>query len=96
MAKEENRRYLTPEEEAEYENLKDIIRNGRPIDENHPGFENLNPEQKKRFKELYQLRESGQPLNAEQLREMAKLEDIIINGVPIDENHPGFVMLDPD
>jgi len=25
--------------------MKEVIKNGRPIDENHPGFDNLNPEQ---------------------------------------------------
>lgn len=34
------------------ENLEDIIVNGVPIDEFHPGFKGLDPYQKKRFKNL--------------------------------------------
>lgn len=34
------------------DNLEDIIVNGIPIDENHPGFKGLDPYQKKRFKNL--------------------------------------------
>ena len=44
MSIEECGEPLSTEQEADYEKLKDIIKYGRPIDENHPGFENLNPE----------------------------------------------------
>lgn len=86
---------MRPEEESEQDGLKDIIKNGRPIDENHPGFENLNPEQQQRFKELFKLKGQGKILTPEEKEEKENLDDIIINGVPIDEDHPGFKGLDP-
>ena len=75
--------------------LKDIIKNGRPIDENHPGFENLNPDQQKRFKELFKQKESGKHMNPDECEEKDYLDDIILNGIPIGEEHPGFKGLDP-
>ena len=41
------------------------------------------------------MRADGKAFNPEQAAMMASLEDIIVNGIPIDENHPGFVLLDP-
>jgi len=39
--------------------MKEIMRNGRPYDENHPGWNNLTPKQKKRFKEIKKLEDPG-------------------------------------
>lgn len=34
---------MQPEEEAKLKELKDMMQNGSPIDESHPGFQNLSP-----------------------------------------------------
>ena len=93
--KEDDLENLEPEEEADFDALKDIIKNGRPIDENHPGFDNLNPEQQQRFRDLFKLKGDGKILTPDEKEEMGNLEDIIVHGVPIDEDHPGFKGLDP-
>ena len=36
-------------DEAEQAKLRDILLNGRPADQNHPGFDNLSPQQQQRF-----------------------------------------------
>ena len=41
---------LNPQEEGVFEGLKDIVRNGSPVDENHPGWNNLIPKEKRRWK----------------------------------------------
>ena len=43
--------------------MKDIIKNGRPIDENHPGWDNLNPREKARFKKFAEMKLNGGPMN---------------------------------
>ena len=42
---------LSPEDDEVFSGLKGIIKNGRPIDEKHPGFDNLNPNMQKRLKD---------------------------------------------
>ena len=86
---------MSPDEEKEFAGLKDIIKNGRPIDENHPGFANLNPNMQKRLKDHNKKKRNGQELTPDELIDDAKLRDIVMNGDPIDEVHPGFKGLDP-
>ena len=93
-AKEDDDQELRPPEEEDDDNLYDIIRFGRPIDENHPGFDNLNPEQQAKFRQLFSARKR-KDLDPEENAHMENLEDIIVNGIPIDEHHPGFKSLDP-
>jgi len=95
QSKEDDEERLAPDEDAELERLKDIVKNGRPIDENHPGLQNLNPEQQQRFRELFKLKGDGKILTPVENDEKERLDDIILNGVPIDEDHPGFKGLDP-
>jgi hypothetical protein len=44
---------------------------------------------------LLKLSKNDKNLIPEEREEMGKLEDIVVNGVPIDEMHPGFKGLDP-
>lgn len=44
VAKEQDIGPLNPAEDQDQEMMKDVMKNGRPIDEHHPGFDNLNPE----------------------------------------------------
>ena len=43
---------LPPNDESELQNLKESMNNPTPIDENHPGWNNLIAPEKDRFKEL--------------------------------------------
>ena len=74
---------LSPPEQDDDDNLHDIIRYGRPIDEDHPGFDNLNPEQQAKFRQLFAARKN-RDLDPEEHDAMENLEDIIVNGIPID------------
>ena len=67
---------LTPEEKVEKENLDDIIINGVPIDQYHPGFKGLDPYQKKRFKNLKNQRDD-QELSPMQQKEFDQLRTAI-------------------
>lgn len=86
---------LNPEEDSEFTDLKDVIKNGRPLDDKHPGFNNLNPNMQKRFKDNSKKQRKGQELNPDEVADMDKLGGIMMTGVPIDEHHPGFKGLDP-
>lgn len=76
---------MTPAEEATLKDLKDIIQNGRPADENHPGFANLSPRQQDQFRDL----KKKPALRAQDQDELGKLIDKILDGIPVDEKHPG-------
>ena len=43
---------MTPDERGEKNKLDDNIVNGVPIGVEHPGFKGLDPDQKRRFKNL--------------------------------------------
>ena len=34
---------MSQPEKADLDQLKDFVKNGRPVDENHPGIDNLTP-----------------------------------------------------
>ena len=65
------------------------------VDESHPGFYNLNPEQQVRFVDHLKAGRGGRDLTGQEQRDMDKLKELVVHGVPLDENHPGFVGLDP-
>jgi len=44
---------------------------------------------------LFNKNKDGKSLMPEERKDMDKLEDIIVNGIPIDELHPGFKGLNP-
>ena len=64
---------LPYDEEQEFEELKDVIRNGRPMDENHPGFDNLNPKMQKRLKNNNRKQLNGKDLTPEESKDLEKL-----------------------
>ena len=54
--------------------LNDKILHGNPINEHHPGFKNLNPYQKRRFKKLKGDENDGLNLSPMQRRELDDLK----------------------
>lgn len=94
--KEEADVEMTPEEEEEHANLKKNMNNPIPLDENHPGWNNLIPKEKRRFKNYREKEDDGDMLNPDEEVDQDFLKDIIKNGRPIDENHPGFDNLNPE
>ena len=44
-AKEDSGQRLSPHDVATLDNLKDFVKVGRPIDDTHPDFDNLSPNQ---------------------------------------------------
>ena len=66
------------------------------IDESHPGWNNLTPDEQNRFKQLREKELSGTKLSPEEEAELAAMKEYIKNGRPIDENHPGFDNLNPE
>ena len=88
QSKQDQGKAMSPKDQAALDNLKDIVRDGRPIDENHPGFENLGPDEQDSLKDLLGKIESGKVLSHEENQEIGKLEDKVINGIPLDDAHP--------
>ena len=72
------------------------MNNPDEIDETHPGWKNLTPIEKHRFRILRDNEDSGERVSPEDDKEMDSLKDIIKNGRTIDENHPGFENLNPE
>lgn len=70
------------------------IRQGLPIDESHPGFEqNLTPLQQDAFKVLTS---GDQHLTSEQdEKQLEGLKKQIVQGKPLDETHEGMENLTP-
>ena len=66
------------------------------IDENHPGWKNLSRKEQRRFKDLFTRDNAHGDLSPEKEADLDNLIDIIKNGRPIDENHPGFDNLNPE
>ena len=87
---------LPPNEKADLQKIKDKMNNPDEIDETHPGWKNLTPIEKHRFRILRDNEDSGERVSPEDDKEMDSLKDIIKNGRTIDENHPGFENLNPE
>ncbi len=62
-----------------------------PVDENHSGWKHLSQKEKRIFKNLKARDEAYGDLAPDQESELDHLVDIIRNGRPIDEKHPGFI-----
>ena len=58
--------------------------NGRPINSDHPGFDNLNPEMQKRLLDNLKKEERGRDLSPEESKDQDKLVEIVMTGDPID------------
>lgn len=65
-----------------------------PIDENHPGWRNLIPKQRRLFKQL-QAKDDDDELSGPEMADLENLKDVIRNGCPVDESHPGWNNLIP-
>lgn len=79
MAKKDVNQELTPEEEAEIDRLQDCVKNGRPIDKRHPGFDCLSPKQQDDFNKLNQMKQDGIVLRPEDNEKLNDLENAIRN-----------------
>ena len=64
------------------------------IDENHPGWKNLVPKERRLFKRL-RSKDDDDELSQQEKVDFENLKDIIRNGTPVDENHPGWKTLIP-
>lgn len=93
--KMEDGKDLTAPEDNDQEEMKQVIKNGRELDENHPGYDHLNPEQQAQFSKIRGLQNAGKRVTPEEEEEKGKLDDIMLNGEPIDQYHRGWKGLDP-
>lgn len=84
LAKAESGARLTPEEQALLDKLADVVKNGRSLDENHPGWQNLTPEQQDELKKLHDKLASGLSLTPEEVKKLHELEDLIRGDAPGD------------
>lgn len=91
---EVNTDHQKPDEKAEEDHMKNLIVHGTPLDLSHPGIEHLSPDQIDKFKSL-DLQRQNKPLSSEMSKTLNALQEMILNGVPVDENHPGIVNLTP-
>jgi len=75
--------------------LQEKIREGEPIDENHPGFDlNLTPNQQEQFKDIVHNGGDG-PKDPEDEEKLDDLKKVISDGLPLDVTHPGMENLIP-
>ena len=73
----------------------DIVRPAT-FDPMHPGLANLSPSQLDQLKILAQLKDDDKDLSAKEESDLAKLLDLIENGIRVDGRHPGMVNLTPE
>lgn len=66
------------------------MKHGRPLDDEHRGFENLSPQQQEKFKDLLEKKEGGGWFSPDDTAELNGLEEAMLNGKPIDKYHPNF------
>lgn len=57
---------MTPEEADEHDDLKKNMNEPIPLDENHPGWNNLIPKEKRRFKNHREKEDDGDVLNPDE------------------------------
>lgn len=85
---------IDPEQKQQLNDLQEKIRDGTPINEQHPGFsENLTPNQQDEFEDLAQKKE--EPLAPEEKAKLDFLKNLIAHGQPLDLSHPGLLNLTP-
>ena len=68
---------LSPQEQAELNRLEDFVKNGRPLDETHPGFSNLSPEQQDQLKDLLDKLKHCIALTPDEVALLNDLQDLL-------------------
>ena len=66
---------------------------GKPIDSNHPGFDNLTEHEKDKFRALEEKDPESFTPKEKALND--RLKDLILHGSPLNRSNPSFANLSP-
>ena len=91
----QDKKPLNLEEEMKLDNLKKQISGGLPLDVTHPGLDNLIPRQQEDLKKILDKSKQGQPLEPDEKKHLQNLQNLMQNGRPLDQTHPGYDKLTP-
>ena len=86
---------IGPEAKKVLNDLKNKVAHGKPIDTNHEGMSHLTPSQQTAVKGLLRRRKNGEKLPQSDKKTLQNLQNLMVNGKPLDENHPGYKKLKP-
>lgn len=75
--------------------MKKLISDGKPLDVTHPGINNLTPRQNQNLKKILARRTPDQPLDPKDKVKLQNLQNLLQNGKPLNEKHPGYKDLEP-
>ena len=87
LAKKRSGLPIDTDSEEEIKELENKIKPAIQFNQNHPGFDELSPEQQKRLLELEAKKNKGIPLAENESDELADMKDLMQNPVVNDENH---------
>lgn len=86
---------LSPEESKDKHDLDDLIRDGVPIDDEHPNFaQNLSPNEQDKFDEL--AAKPAEQVEPEDRKALDELKNKIVHGDPLNSAHPSAANLSPE
>ena len=83
------------ERELEEEEEIDIVK-PQTFDPQHPGLINLSPNQVADLRRLADKRDNDELMSIDEIRYLDDLLNLLENGIPVDERHPGMVNLTPE
>ena len=87
---------LSPDAQKKLDELKNQIVHGKPLDTSHGGMCHLTHAQKETLSSLLSKRTyiTG-PLPADDKKILQNIQNLMLNGAPLDEDHPGYKKLSP-
>ena len=75
--------------------LKNSVVHGEPLDGDHPGMSHLTPRQQNTLKDILAKKNDGKPIVPKDRQTLQNLQNLMLNGKPLDSKHPGYKKLKP-